>query len=897
MAILRDLLNLILTPPGDLYYHLTLLFMLQILLAVAWGQWRRTGRSKGARRLLIGAGGMLSTRVILMVANAVATGGGASPAAVLPPLERLLDLALILLTGWTFLPLLRKERRLGTGILGGVLLAAVLTYTYFAVAWPAVEQVNVDYNTYWQAQVWEGASLLAAALGLLALMIWPRPGLGLLAAAFIAWLTGHTFQLLAPPIGLHLAGAVRLANLVGIPLITALAFQETLRATPAAGPVQTAAEPPVDARLLVEIAKRVERSANVEAALSSALPVITRYTDVDMAAMGLPAVDSEPSVRFVGVHPPRPQVLDNSLVLPLADYPSLQRVIGSRRSHLDPEVSSDPKAASLLEALGFPQSGPLLVEPLASDNDVLGLLVVANPMGGRPLSEGQVEQIKSVAQILTASVASFGARKAVEERAERLATALQRQEAERAERTTALKEKLEETQQEAQDFARRVATLEEQVERQRKRADELAQMLQLQEERAQESEISSEQLAAYEEELEQLRQTKADLKQDLEEQRQRVEDLEQERERLEEELAAQAGEVPVADAEAAPEVVGGTLVADERGNIVLADKGARRLLRRSQADLLGVPLQSVFSDPLWAQSVGELLGKENERTEAPSTITFEQDDRLFRVEVSRLSATDSEPSSYIAVLHAESEEDEHAEVIASLAHELRTPMTSIVGYTDLLLGESTGILGEMQRKFLQRVKANIERMGSLLNDIVEVTSINGGRIDLTPEPIDLVTVIEEAIMGLSAQFRERDLTVQLDMALELPNVQADRDGLYQIMLHLLSNACQCSRPGTDVTVTGHLEDAEEEGLSPYLRVSVTDTGGGIAPEDQPRVFQRLYRADNPLIAGLGDTGVGMSIAKALVEAHGGRIWVESEMGEGSTFSFILPISGPDQVEV
>jgi len=118
------------------------------------------------------------------------------------------------------------------------------------------------------------------------------------------------------------------------------------------------------------------------------------------------------------------------------------------------------------------------------------------------------------------------------------------------------------------------------------------------------------------------------------------------------------------------------------------------------------------------------------------------------------------------------------------------------------------------------------------------------------------------------------------------------------VLHLLSNACQCSEPGTRILVRARLEEYDDQGggIPDYLLVSVTDTGGGISPEDQNRVFQRLYRADNPLIAGLGETGVGMSIAKALVEANGGRIWVESEQGVGSTFSFILPLSSKSAVE-
>jgi signal transduction histidine kinase len=237
-----------------------------------------------------------------------------------------------------------------------------------------------------------------------------------------------------------------------------------------------------------------------------------------------------------------------------------------------------------------------------------------------------------------------------------------------------------------------------------------------------------------------------------------------------------------------------------------------------------------------------------------------------------------------------------SKVPLSLIHELRTPMTSVIGYIDLLSSESVGILGETQRQFLQRVRANIERMGGLLNDLIRVTAIDAGQISLSPGPVDLINVIEDAIMSLSSQFSERKLAVQMDMPSELPPIRADRDSLYQIVQHLLSNASQCSKPGTEILVRARLERYEDqvEGLPDHLFMSVNDTGGGIVPDDQRRVFQRLYRADNPLIAGLGDTGVGLSIAKSLVEAQGGRIWVESEMEVGSTFSFILPLSPEDE---
>jgi signal transduction histidine kinase len=238
-------------------------------------------------------------------------------------------------------------------------------------------------------------------------------------------------------------------------------------------------------------------------------------------------------------------------------------------------------------------------------------------------------------------------------------------------------------------------------------------------------------------------------------------------------------------------------------------------------------------------------------------------------------------------------DESQSELIASLAQELRTPMTSINGYADLLLGESVGILGAMQRQFLQRVKANIERMDGMLQDLIGITAIETGQIKIEPESIEVSEVIEEAVMSAASTFRDRELSIRIEVAESLSRLQADRDSLYQIILHLLSNAALCSPNGSEVIVRAQ----EQTEMPDYLVFSVTDHGGGIALEDRQRAFHRMYRADNPLIQGLGETGVGLSIAKALVEAHGGRIWVDSVMGEGSTFTFILPINSQQhQVE-
>jgi signal transduction histidine kinase len=230
---------------------------------------------------------------------------------------------------------------------------------------------------------------------------------------------------------------------------------------------------------------------------------------------------------------------------------------------------------------------------------------------------------------------------------------------------------------------------------------------------------------------------------------------------------------------------------------------------------------------------------------------------------------------------------EQAEVVTSISQELRQPMSSIVGYTDLLLGESVGILGALQRKFVERIKSSTERIDNLINDLIQVTTLETELNTLKPEPVDLNLIIDNAMSYTSSQVREKNISMHLDLPKNIATIHADREALQQILIHLLQNAGAASP--NEGTVRLRVQTKEEDAKE-YVLLQVTDTGGGISPEDLPRVFTRLYRADNVLIQGVGDTGVGLSIAKTLTEAQKGRIWVESEAGKGSTFSVLLPIS-------
>jgi signal transduction histidine kinase len=305
-----------------------------------------------------------------------------------------------------------------------------------------------------------------------------------------------------------------------------------------------------------------------------------------------------------------------------------------------------------------------------------------------------------------------------------------------------------------------------------------------------------------------------------------------------------------------------------------------------------------------AQKAIEKLKKENEELRAAknvensistgtsnaSSTQVEGELRMTLEEVARLQNQLAE--SNMRVIEAEkgataTRSSEQAEVVASISQELRQPMSSIVGYTDLLLGESVGILGALQRKFVERIKSSTERIGTLIDDLIQVTTLETGLNELKPEQVDLNLIIDNAMSYTSSQVREKNISMHLDLPKNMQPIHADREALQQILIHLLQNAGAASPvEGTvNLSVRTQAEDDKE-----YVLIQVTDTGGGIFAEDLPRVFTRLYRADNVLIQGVGDTGVGLSIAKTLTEAQKGRIWVESKSGVGSTFSVLLPIA-------
>ncbi len=227
--------------------------------------------------------------------------------------------------------------------------------------------------------------------------------------------------------------------------------------------------------------------------------------------------------------------------------------------------------------------------------------------------------------------------------------------------------------------------------------------------------------------------------------------------------------------------------------------------------------------------------------------------------------------------------------VSVVSHELRTPMTSIKGYTDMLMGGMVGDLNDNQRRFLGIIRANAERLSHLVNELLEISRIEAGRLKLHFEPLRLPDIVSEVIASLEKQIAEKGLRVSLSIPDNLPLVFADRDRVTQVLVNLVSNAYRYTASGGQIIISVE-QFASNNGCSLFIVTRVIDTGIGISPEDQAKLFSRFFRADHPVVREQGGTGLGLSIVKSIIEMHQGSVWVESELEVGSTFSFTLPLA-------
>jgi signal transduction histidine kinase len=228
------------------------------------------------------------------------------------------------------------------------------------------------------------------------------------------------------------------------------------------------------------------------------------------------------------------------------------------------------------------------------------------------------------------------------------------------------------------------------------------------------------------------------------------------------------------------------------------------------------------------------------------------------------------------------EASEHkSQFLANMSHELRTPLNAILGYTELILDRVYGEVPEKARGVLDRVQRNGRHLLGLINDVLDLSKIEAGQLTLSLTPYSLKGIVQTVHSAIEPLAREKRIALKIDVASELPQGHGDERRLTQVLLNLVGNAIKFTDVG-EVSIIGSSANGS-------FNVAVRDTGPGISAADQAKLFQEFQQADNPMTRNKGGTGLGLAISKRIIEMHGGKIWVESTPGLGSTFAFTLPV--------
>ncbi len=364
--------------------------------------------------------------------------------------------------------------------------------------------------------------------------------------------------------------------------------------------------------------------------------------------------------------------------------------------------------------------------------------------------------------------------------------------------------------------------------------------------------------------------------------------------------------------EAAPDAI---IEVDREGRILLLNLVTEKMFGYTREELLGQPVEILVPDALrgdhaqhradyWAHPVTrpmgsalQLHGRRKDGFSIPVEISLSpvKSEEGFRVtavirDISERRQTEDRlremQQTYTRELESRNREVERAnqlksEFLASMSHELRTPLHTIIGFAELLAEELEGPLNEKQQRFMNHIHTDSIHLLALINDILDISKIESGRLGLRRETFDMAAALEEILSSIRSQASAKSIVIETSLSIP-PTMFADRLRVKQVLFNLLSNALKFTPAGGRIRIEAALRDA-------LIEISVTDTGIGIAKEQHEAVFDKFYQVGSTTKGVREGTGLGLAITKALVEEHGGSIWLESEPGKGSRFTFTIPL--------
>jgi len=334
-------------------------------------------------------------------------------------------------------------------------------------------------------------------------------------------------------------------------------------------------------------------------------------------------------------------------------------------------------------------------------------------------------------------------------------------------------------------------------------------------------------------------------------------------------------------------IADGVIVFDRQSQAIIANPAITRLIEQPADEIVGYDVEALMSDSVVGVDRDIVLDLVQDRETRHPSIKLEWGQKTLSVSFAPVRGQNGEVTGTVGVFRdftREAELDRMKNDFISIAsHELRTPLTSIRGYLDLVLMGAAGPIDAQQRSFLQIVKENTDRLHELVNDLLDISRIESGRVELDVNVVSLPGLIKEVTTLFRNQFQAKGLNLIVDVPEDLPQILADSARLSQVFRNLVSNAYKYTSDGS-VIIQAHAADGS-------VRIDIQDSGIGISKADLDKLFTRFFRAEDPLVREQAGTGLGLNITKSLVEMHGGKIWAESTVGAGTTFSVALPVPG------
>jgi len=331
------------------------------------------------------------------------------------------------------------------------------------------------------------------------------------------------------------------------------------------------------------------------------------------------------------------------------------------------------------------------------------------------------------------------------------------------------------------------------------------------------------------------------------------------------------------------------IVTDQEHHLLLMNQAAMRVLNVGERDWQAKLLSEIVRDKRWLPLLTPGATHDREQATRDLLLSVQQGDQTLYFRPRQTTIVDERENvqGVVTLLQDVTRfknlDRMKSEFMATVSHELRTPLTSINMAIDILSQEVLGKVNERQLDMLSTAKDDCERLTKLVRELLDLSRLESGKYEMKRESINLRSLVDEALKPLRLQFQEKNIHLQTEVSLTTPDIAGDQQQLSWVITNLVSNAVRYTPPDGNVTIRSELVDDS-------VRLSVADSGRGIPPDAVEVIFDKFVQVKQATESTPGSVGLGLAIAKEVVEAHGGKIWVESAVGKGSTFYFTIPLS-------